>query len=251
MKEDWFKTKFINPRTVDGEPQTQRLEYAREFFESLGIQDERFSGAVMVGSTMKGCGREENLYYKGSDIDIILFYYEEPKKVWEPKRERFPGTIEPAGWVKVWTFNHDYFKFKKEFESKKEKIGKEYFEIDTRPGEYNLAKIKISQKNILEYEKHYAEIFYELSYPIIETKNSHALMPIGKVLEELKKIIIKLNKEQKEQLLKKILDLAELNFTYEATKHHQKTSLNIDKEEYIKTRLQMFKNQLRRKFDLE
>jgi predicted nucleotidyltransferase len=74
MREDWFKTKFINPRNIAGEPQIEQLEYTRELFEKLGEKDERFSGVAILGSTVKGYGFKD-----GSDIDIGLFYNEEPK----------------------------------------------------------------------------------------------------------------------------------------------------------------------------
>lgn len=239
MKEDWFETKFINPRTAEGKPQTERLEYAKEFFESFGMQDERFSGAAMVGSTVKGSGHKES-----SDIDVVLFYYEELKQKWEPKRERFPGIVEPAHWTKAYAFFHDFSVFREKFKLRREKEGKKYFEIDIAPGMHNLAKFEISSKNILEY----AGIFYEFSYPIIKTKNPHPLMPIEKTLNMLKEMVAKLSKEQKEKLLKDILYIAE---RFERPKKSfQEIFPKIDEEEYVKSRLQILKDQLQRKFDL-
>ena len=148
MEEDWFKTKFINPRTREGKPQTERLEYARELFESFGMQDERFSGAVMVGSTIRGSGYEEI-----SDIDVVLFYYEESKKEQKPKHENSPGIIELNDYEKVYsTFKHDFQNFEYDLRFKKERESKKYFRIDIRPGIYNLAKFEFSPQNILRIQ---------------------------------------------------------------------------------------------------
>lgn len=237
MKEDWFKTKFINPRTKEGKPQTERLEYAREFFESFGTRNEKFSCAVMVGSTMRGSGYEEF-----SDIDVIIFYYEEPK---QEQEQNFSSILDPDHWKQIHTFNNDFQNFEYDFRYKKEKESKKYFKIDIRPGIYNLAKIELSPKNILEY----AELFYELSYPIIKTKNPHALMSIEKTLNRLRELVEKLSKEQKEKLLKLILHFAE---PFEKPKRSfQEVNSSVEEEEYVKSRLRMLKNQLQIKFGLD
>ena len=60
MQDDWIKRKFVNPGTAEGKPQTEKLKYARELVESFGVQDSRFSCAVMVSSTMQGYGLKES-----------------------------------------------------------------------------------------------------------------------------------------------------------------------------------------------
>src|SRR6185295_15950082 len=129
---DWFKRKFVNPRNAEGKPQTEKLEYAREFFGALGRKDPRFSGVAMIGSTMKGYGHE-----KSSDIDVALFYSEKPTRELRKGVEVF-GTPGPLGWVDTYTFMSDFRKFAEKFELKKKKEGKKTFDIDIDPGGANL-----------------------------------------------------------------------------------------------------------------
>ena len=90
MQEDWFLKKFVNPRTVEGSPQTEQIRYAKELFEAFGMTDTEFSGASIAGSTMKGYGSKES-----SDIDVAFFYCDknplQPFVSETPFLEKLPG----------------------------------------------------------------------------------------------------------------------------------------------------------------
>ncbi|MES3032090.1 MAG: hypothetical protein V4699_02500 [Patescibacteria group bacterium] len=234
MQEDWFKRKFINPRTNEGEPQTEKLKYAREFFEALGNKDPRFSGSVIVGSTMKGYGKEN------SDIDAILFYYEDPERL--------------EVYSETYTFYADFFNFERDFKLKRK--GK-IFDISTEVGCHNLkynftinpsGKIVLSPKDIL----HLDDILDAFSYPIIGTKNPKALVPMEKILNVIRTTIDKLSYIKRKKLLEDVLSSATFYIESEFEKYSKRKDLAFaeTKKQYLAARLQMLKQTLKNKLGL-
>src|SRR3989344_5696595 len=250
MKEDWFKTKFINPRTAEDNPQTERLEYAREFFKAFGEVEPRFSGAAMVGSTMKGYGHEES-----SDIYVVIFYYEKPKIEWREGIEVF-GVRGPVAQTAVYTFGENFSKFQQTFDLERQRADQKTFDIHIAPGTHNsrdyfkinfFGQKKISIENLIDG----ANLLYGLSYPIIGTKNPKALMPIEKVLDAIRKAIVRANYEQKTELLKAITAVASTLIQGEFKKHFERKNLTMEEWQYAQIRLQALKDQLKRKFGLD
>lgn len=244
-----IETKFVNARTVEGKPQTERLKYFRELFEAFGEKDKRFSGAVVLGSTVKGYGLEED-----SDIDVALCYYERPKRKWGQGIEVF-GTPGPVGWREVYTFTGDFDNFKKEFELKKKEKDEKTFEIDRNPGGTALRdsfKINFFGKTSISIENMLLNVnmFFELSYPIIGTKNKRALMPMEKVLTAMRKAVAEASAEQKAELLKEIIDLATYFIDGEFKKYSARMNFTITKEQYFELRIQTLKQRLKSKFGL-
>lgn len=129
------------------------------------------------------------------------------------------------------------------------------FDIDTKCDLHNLkhllsknslGKVKISIENILSYPG----ILVELSYPIIETKNTDALMPMDKVLDAIRRTIKELSGVQKSQLLESISTYITSGIDDEFKKYSSRKKISITKEEYQKEKLEMAKNRLRSKFGL-
>jgi hypothetical protein len=248
MREDWLQTKLVNPRTNEGKPQTEALKYARELFEAFGMEDPRFSGAVVVGSTMKGYGLES------SDIDVVPIYYEIPRRRWIPKREHFPGIIEPAAWEDdIYTFLEDLDKFQKRFKTEREQGGKKNFDIDMDPDSVNLThylgidslgKVSIAKNNLLP------AMFAQLSFPIMETKNPNAIMPMEKVLSAIREAVTKLDNEEKRRLLENIrVELSDLS-RGSFNKYSGRIGSTVDKKQYVEARWKMLQQRLKSKFGL-
>ncbi len=250
MQEDWFKTKFVNPRGITINPetgekesrsQTEQLQYTRELFEAFGNVDPRFSGVAIVGSTMKGYSDEK------SDIDVTLFYYEEPRKTEPP---------EPDSWPAV-TFPKNFSRFKENFYLRRKEESKRAFFIDIFPSrQENLihyfkidsaGKIEIAPRNHLLL---CADIFYPLSYPIIGTQNHDAVMPIKRVLDIMRELVAKASDEEKAKLLEKIVTRATSFLKSDFAKYYLRVNPTADEQEYIDSRIKMLKNQLRVKFGL-
>jgi len=246
--EDWFKTKFINPRDKEGNPQTARLEYAREFFKALGEKDARLSGVSILGSTMKGYGNQET-----SDIDMIVYYYEEGEDVVIPSHKML-GVETPPVTQKVDTFKKNLALFREEFKLKKTKEGKRNFAFDNDPGPINLRErfgaFIDGQEMTFEDLLNNADIFDRLSYPTIETPNKNGLLPIGKVIEILKKSIAKINPDQREMLVRTILEHAKVFIQEEFKKYSKRKDPNVEKTDYVEYRLKMLKKRLETKFGL-
>ena len=247
----WFERKFVNPRTAEGEPQTERLQYARELFESFGQRDKRFSGAAIVGSTMKGYGVDES-----SDIDVVLFFKETPVPHKMPETE-FLGIKSPARWVSMHTFNADFNKFKEEFDSKRVKDKKRTFKIDLDTGEFDINNsFKITILRNLKMPtpgKDDSHIFYSLSYPTISTKNPKALVSIDKVILAMRTAVKKSSEKEREELLDDILKKTNELFGSEYEQHleRSKDKVSYSKEDYVTARMEMLKRQLKKKFGLE
>lgn len=251
MENNWFESKFVNPRTVESEPQHERLEYARELFESFSEKDKRFSGACIVGSTMKGYGLKDE-----SDVDVIIYYVEVPKPVILPERE-FMGIVMPPTPAMSHTFEKDFHDHQKEFDISRQKEGKKIFSIDRNPGgvgdlrfyfKVNIfGQIKASPDILLDNPA----LFYDLSYPTISSKNLEAIMPIAEAIEILKKGIKKLNEKDTETLVAGILKEAKRYFEGEYTKHSERIKGTTSLDSYVSGRLSMLKNQLKLKFGLE
>ncbi|MFA6463410.1 MAG: nucleotidyltransferase domain-containing protein [Candidatus Paceibacterota bacterium] len=249
LENSWFETKFVNPRTVEGEPQTERIEYAKEFFETLGNEDIRFSGASLVGSTMKGVGYDES-----SDIDAAIFYNEKPKKELLPEREFF-GIKHPAEKALVYSFEDDFLKFKMKFEKNKIDEGKKIFEIDSRPAMMDLGfyfkksffgKTKIDPEDMSGI----AQMFYELSYSIIETNNPKAIMPISNVVEAMRKVVADADNEMMATIIGNIFSFATPFINTEYNKYSMRVTDPVNKEVYVNSRLNMLKQTLQNKFGL-
>lgn len=235
MKENWLQTKLVNARTNEGKPQTERLEYARELFESFGMQDPRFSSANLVGSTIKGYGLEEGSDLgEESDIDAILLYYE------------IPTTLEQK-----YAFLEDFSKFQEEFKLKKKKEGKENFKIDTNPGILNLRyHLEINSSGEISIDELRPEMFIQLSFPIIKSKNPNALMPMEKVLDAIKKTVAKLDDKQKRKLLNAIRVASMGSSMGNFKKYSPRVDSTVTENEYIDSRWKMLQPRLKSKFGL-
>lgn len=243
---NWFEKKFINPRTAEGELQTERIEYARELFESFGNQEPRFSGAAIVGSAVKGYGLEN------SDIDVALFYKEVPKQGWIPERELM-GIMMPASRAMIYSFEKDFSDFKENFDEKRRQENKKVFQIDRLPTDLGhhfkttiFGNTKISFENLMDCER----LFYELSYPTLGTKNPRALMSIEDITNEMKRVVAKVDDEQKRRLIEKILESSTSLFKGEYEKISKRIPGDLDKEHYIASRRNMLKQRLKNKFNL-
>jgi hypothetical protein len=251
MENHWFESKFVNPRTAEGDPQIERLEYARELLESFGEKDKRFSGACIVGSTMKGYGLENE-----SDIDAIIYYVEVPKPGILPERE-FMGMVMPPTPALFHTFEKDILNFQREFDTRREQDGKKKFAIDRNPGgvgdlrfyfkENIFGQVKARPDKILVNPA----LFYDLSYPTISTKNPEAIMSIDEAVEILKKGLKRLNDKDRETLIAEILKKATDYFEGEHEKYSKRVKETASLEEYVNGRLAMLKNRLKLKFGLE
>jgi hypothetical protein len=248
-KPEWFERKFVNPRTGEGLAQTERLEYAREFFEEWGNKDPRFSGAALVGSTMKGYGLGGL-----SDIDVAVFYQDKPKREWVPESE-FLGMKSPAQRVLVFSYEKDFGDFKEEFDKKRKDQQKSIFEVDVRAHDLDVSHyfkknffgtIKTTPKDLLDESR----MFYELSYPIIANPNPKTLMPMRGILDAMIKTASQLKPEQKEELVREIVSFAKSCFETEFRKYSDRTGDSIDKEKYVNFRMEMFKQKLKNKFSL-
>lgn len=236
MREDWFKTKFINPRNIEGEPQIEQLEYTRELFEKLGEKDERFSGIAILGSAVKGYSHKED-----SDIDVMIFYYEES--------EQEADTLWRA------TFKKDFSRLKEAFDLEREKNGKKSFKIDTIPGEINLGTdfgIDPVKPNKIPTQKlmKYSPVFYALSHLIIKTKNPNALMSIEKLLDIARKTIAEMSQKEKAQFLERIINFATSMMKNDFAKYYLRTNSSVNEQQYIESRIQMLEKQLKNKFGL-
>jgi len=250
MGERWFENKYVNPRTAEGEPQVERLGYARELFESFGETDQRFSGAAIVGSTMKGYGIDDE-----SDIDVALFFKEVPKREWMPASDG-PLVATPAGWVQKHTFHKDFLDFKKEFDAKRTEAGKRIFEIDRNAGggdlNHNFKTTILGNTKMLPKEMLSRPIlFYELSYPTISSKNPDALMPIEEIIQAMRLAVKKATDKEKEILSSEILGRCTELFDAEYRTYSKRTSLTVGKDDYIAARITMLKRQMKSKFGLE
>ena len=245
METDWFKRKFINPRaiSVNSEtqeeklvPQTEKLEYARELFEGFGKQDARFSGAVIVGSVMKGYALD-----KSSDIDVKIFFEDQEEATNNPLSS---------------SVYKDFSQFVKDFQRKKENEEKKSFIIDVRPSIFaNLlytvdmsssGEIEIPTKKLLQY----GILFYDLSFPIIASKNTEVLTPMKKLLEAMKKAVQQLNPEQKAELLEDIMEKVDLYAAYDFQKHILRTENKPNRKEYFESRKRIIAKRIKSKFGL-
>lgn len=224
--ENWLKTKFVNPRDIEGRPQAEMLRYIRELFETFGMTDPRFSGAVIVGSTVKGYGQ------RNSDIDANVFYCENVSDDYE------------NGWSA--SFSGNLYTFMRKFIEKREEDGKTTFDITLVHKNQNLSRINLTPETI----KDYALIFHLLSYPTIGTKNPDALMPIKEFLNKMRTVVAKASDHQKAELLAKILEWTSPGFEEDFRKHSARGKLNVSQGEYINTRVEMLKQELQRKFGL-
>ena len=252
MKEtqgSWFQNKFVNPRSREGKPETERLRYLREFLESFVMKDPRFSGATIVGSTMKGNGLES------SDIDIVLFYYEIHKEDRISQQKNW-GMNAPDFFTST-NFLGDFSFSKAEFELVKaaDPNGGKTFYIDLRPNKHNLSEwfkvdplgeVTISIENLLKCGD---ILLHDLSHPIIATKNLHAFMPMKKVFDAIRKTIAEASKEQKVELLRKILERFK---KYIKISERKDFTINetVDEKQYTESRMKMLEQQLKIKFGL-
>ena len=75
--EEWWKHKLFQPRTMEGDPAKEQLDYIRELFKLASKEDPRLKGITIMGSTLKGYSRlkGENI----SDIDIATICDESSK----------------------------------------------------------------------------------------------------------------------------------------------------------------------------
>lgn len=240
MHEDWYKTKFVSAKNIEGEPHTKQIEYAKKLFEKFGMEDPRFSGAVILGSTMKGYGLED-----GRDIDVAIFSSED---------RTLRATLFPQ-------IYQNFYKFLKKFEHEQGETPA--FDIDSRPGITYLSdyfnttgdKIEINPKYFSEkinfmQRLGISKIIFKLCYPIIETKNSEAPIPIGKVVNSIKEAILKLTTQQKIQLLESIIQVGTRHFREDFTKHSARTKDIATKEQYVDARVATLKQKLKNKFGL-
>lgn len=93
MTENAWENKLINPRSKEGQPNFERLEYVRELFKYIRDKDSRVRAVTLVGSTMKGYSEdtpdtsEDDI---SSDIDLAFHGEEIPDTVGS---ERLYSTI--------------------------------------------------------------------------------------------------------------------------------------------------------------
>ena len=247
---DWYAKKFINARDIEGEPQAEKIQYVRELFESFGELDKRFSGAAVLGSTMKGYGNGPF-----SDIDVAVLYDERPKIKYVPGKEAWPETgVHTKGHLGyVHSFLDDLLAFQTKFNSERRKEGKPVFAVDMNPEfldlNFYMPRKLFSKRKIGSQELHSeVHLFYTLCYPTINNPNSTA--PIDFVIEKMKQSFDNLPEEEKEARKKDILDYARNSIGGEYDKFSNRTKNPPEKEEYVNSRIELFKRRLSLKFGI-
>ena len=75
--EDWWRHKLFQPKSIEGEPVKEQLDYIRELFE-FARKDSRLKGITIIGSTLKGYTSSRKK--KVSDIDIAIVYDDSPSQ---------------------------------------------------------------------------------------------------------------------------------------------------------------------------
>ena len=73
--EDWWRHKLFQPKSIEGEPVKEQLDYIRELFE-FARKDSRLKGITIIGSTLKGYTSSRKK--KVSDIDIAIVCDDSP-----------------------------------------------------------------------------------------------------------------------------------------------------------------------------
>ncbi len=230
--EHLYVEKFANPRNIEGDPQTERLEYIRNFFDFFAKRNNKIVAGCVVGSTVKGYGLES------SDIDAAVFYFEEI----------------PVGEDAMKHYQEFYESFEKsvlDYKTMVEAEGKPSFYIDTKDFFNIRALINIKDGKIIlreDLERYWTSIIMTLCFPSVENKDNPFKISYLKTF--IKNTIAMLDDNKKKWLYRELMSLA-YNMSSNEANRIEKRQKDFDRSNYESARIKSFKNKLKNEFGIE